>query len=289
MIKSFENHPDFVNTLMSGYGQVMRTLADAIDADLAISPMVMALQPGVGGLTFVKAMAGALSHKLIDLRCAQLDPNAYELSSKLVEQTLVKVERVPGLTHVTQTLAAAHPTIMLLDEACDADATVIKRVLDQVTRDAKAPVIVVFAVRLDQIDQALDLIAQGLGVEAPLVPLVRLAPGVGGQPRTTSITGWASLEGSKRCERHLSIDMVEPYDHSARVTVIALEDQDDDDLTEALSDRIEGGQVAMRVTIDGHGSMTCSTDDMVQLERPTPAGRADLGATASRSDAHATN
>lgn len=231
---------------------VAGVLADALQQDLAVSPFLVASEPGLA--------ASSNLARLADLY--QLD--FLSVPADLVEDPDCYLAISAALDHG---LSTGKPALFLIE--CDEDRHhAVAKMLRKIVDGARREVIIGIKCAPQMICKAYATIEASLGVHAALVPTTILSA----RPAEKSIPiiGTAMLDGSRIMERYLEISIEAPYDHTVRLTVEATSDQaDDDQLTEAL-DPYLNAEIAVRATVRD-GALFATTRDFTILD----AGRTD--------------
>ena len=264
---------DTLAALQTTQATMMRAFADALSADLAVSPLVVGATPGMGTIHLLKGLAAAADMECFHVRCAMFDPVEIQGLPVLVAG---EVERRPfRLQALRSVLDKGRPTLVVLDEAAfdNGAAREASRVmLEQVAEDASSPTIVALTGTIGEIDAMLDVVAAGTGIQRAHVPTcVRGIDDDGTTPpQPILLVGDVGISGSRHGERHLLMDVAAPYAHEVRLTLVATDVQDEDDLPDAVSSALAAGTVAIRATPDRHGSLYCTTADLDVL--PTGQG-----------------
>lgn len=247
--------------IMAGKALIMRTLASAMTLDLAIAPVILASQPGIGTSTMTRGIAEGLGMEFLDVRCNMISAHEFEPLGVLDSGGAV-IDHEPRLAWIHDLLAVGRPTLILLDEAMSTGPVVVTGLLQQIVDAAKAPVIVVLHTSLANEEIALDAIQDGLGIHRAHVPTARLSY-TEKLSQPLLLVGSGGTTGSKCGERHFEITTYDPHEAEIRFTVYATPEQDDDALNEAL-DAVWNGDIAVRLEyVDGR--LQCGSRDMESL------------------------
>lgn len=224
---------------------ILRATAQATTLDLSIAPMVIGAPVDFDMARLMIGIANGMG-----LEYHEFSMNNDEVS--VDERNFFK-----------HSLAEGKPLILGIAANHVLDKALFQGVVQGLQDDAWGNVIVLAYGRFDQVDVMLSAIHSALDVHPALVPTATIVEHP--SHRRHQIVGRAGLEGSKCGLRFLEIEASEPYEHMVRVTVQALDDQDDDAMNEAL-DNILGvdREIAIRARVE-NGSLVCTTDDMVSL------------------------
>ena len=253
---------DAADRYNAAHSILLRTLADGLSMDLAVSPIIVAAAPGMGTSTTIAAIAEARGFSFIDICCEQM--SAYDLvpAPDLVEGGLEVLK--PRIAPLHKAISAGRQTVVILGDACAQYGDVAVEILKQIERDARGSVLVVLKVDPADEDQALKIIDRGTGLHRAHIPTARLPISAMGRepPQPILATGSLTTNGSKSGRRFLEMEVEEPYFHSLRFTLVAKDDQDDDDLALVLAPLLDDGNVSVRLT-QVNGDLICTTDDIV--------------------------
>lgn len=246
---------------MQNDAATLRVLADAMDADLALSPVVIATGPGVGSQTLLKGMSKALGLEFVDIRCGAIQPHELVPVSDAPEG-----QTVHAMYELTDLVTTGNPLLAMFDEAVAFGTAVPVALLRQVADQAKAPVMAVLVVRIEQVDEALAAITEATGIHRALVPVVQLAfdPRNGMPTQRVRVVGSLTTTGSRQGVRYLEIASSE-MPQTTSFTLHTSKNQDDDDLIDALAPLLSVSvQVAATLTLV-EGELVCTTDDITAL------------------------
>lgn len=250
--------------LMLGKTQLLSTLSEAMKADLAISPIVVASEPGIGTCTMIGQLANALGLNFIDVRCHALDPSDFAPLPVIADGEVAQVP--PRFKWIAEQLAKRQPALVLLNESLSSGTDVPEGLIKQISDMASAPVIIVMNCTLPDHDEALRVVAAATGIHPALIPTCELS--IDHVRPRVQIIGSMGLESSKIGERYVEIHSLIPYDHTMRLTIEALEGQDDDAMNEALDPFIQRNAivcVAFRRDPDGWPD-AITTDDIALIQ-----------------------
>jgi hypothetical protein len=245
---------------MQNQAITLRTVAEAMDADLALSPIVIATGPGVGTHTLLKDLATALGLGFADIRCGMIQPHEMVPTGVDGEHLVLAASEMP------EAIIQGRPTLVMIDEAVAFGTKVPAALLRQLATAARAPLIVALVVRRDQLDEALDAVGQGTAIERPLIPVAELSfdPRTAMPAQRVRVVGSLTIHGSRRGERYLEIQSTD-LPQTTHFTLYAKEGQDDDDLADALGPLFSVSvEVAATLAMDD-GALRCTTDDIVAL------------------------
>jgi hypothetical protein len=265
-----------VQTLQS---ELLTVVSVGLAADLAVSPVIVAGEPGIGKLNMLHGIAKGLDMEVADIRCTMLQGMDFLPILKNGEI----VDSLPRIEMLDATLAKGRATMVILDDPAPEGYEMghyAKRIIDHVTEVATAPVLLVISCAIPDVEPALALLSGSTGIHRAHIPTAILrmdrettlglimqrgiprdaAEGMLPQKddkRAQPILLLGSLDhtGSKCGLRFFEVTVAKPYEHRVHVQVVAKPDQDDDAM-------FERGDVALRVTPNEYGDLECTTDDM---------------------------
>lgn len=220
-------HPQDDISMMNNQAILLRTVADTLTMDLAVAPMIVASEPGIGTSIALRGIAEGLGMKHIDVRCSQLDGTEFDV---IKEDSLEGCEG--SLGWLLRDSYDGQRAFIVLDEADSVRKDILDKLLKQISH-AEVTTIVVLRVFLDGEEQALAAINEGLDIHRAHVPTARIAV-------TRKVTqpllyvGELAHSGSKCGERYFSIIGEGPMDPEYNFAVFAKPDQSDDDMNEDL-------------------------------------------------------
>ena len=255
--------PEFAARLMTSHAQVLRALSEAMTMDLAVAPVTVTTPVGYGTVTLCTTLASALScRQATVLRCSMF--TAEDIEPYWVVNGGEIEQRPPRVRAAVPTDFDA-PHFVVLDEAGEAAPGMIAAALRVISDAATSPIVVILIGQGDSEEAMLAEIADGLDLHRAHVPGARISadPLTPMPAQPVLVAGSASFEGSKRGERHLSIDIDAPYPHQVNVTLIADEGMDEDALSDLTSELINApGSVFLRLDSDGSGSYDIGPADI---------------------------
>lgn len=245
---------------MQNQALTLAAVAEALDADLAVSPLVIATGPGGGTHTMLRSLATTLDLDFRDIRCGQIQPH------ELVRVHSAEADAPMTATYeIGERILDRSPALVILDEAVAFGPAVATAVLNQIIREAHAPVVAVLLVRRDQVDGAIDVIAEATGIHRALVPVTELMhdPRCAMPAQRVRLVGSLSLTGSRTGERYLEIESAE-LPETTRFVLTAAEGEDDGVLADVLEQLLAADQVAVTLERDGM-NLRCGTRDITAL------------------------
>ena len=265
---------DVSGVYASTHADLMRTFAEATTLDLAVAPMVVAVDaPGIGASAKLHAMASACNMAHLEYRLDMMDVLDFNRGLPVLHNGEIVQQVVIPSGLLSLVTGPAH-AVVILDFENDR-AEVLETMLGLIKEHATVATIVVLrtVTRTDEttgrspVDAAHAAITKVLGIHRALVPACTMAISHRAiqAARRVRLVGALQLNSSRRGERYCEITMSEPYDHEARITVRATGDQDDDALNAALEAAWDASSVALIATIED-GDMVCTTADIEVLE-----------------------
>lgn len=247
--------------VMANQAILLRTVAQALTLDLAVAPLILASDHGIGANAQLKAICEGLGMQFSDIRCISFHGQDFLPVARTLEEG-EQTETAMIDNWLDGFFADARPSLILLDEAIVNGVGVTVGILGRIAEKAKSPVVVALRGYLQDEQQMLTAISEGLGIHRAHVPTARLS-----LSRTVEqpilLVGNCGHDGSKCGERYFEITTYEPHEADIRFTVMALPGQDDDDLNADL-DAVWNGNAAVRLEyLDGH--LVCNAADMEAL------------------------
>ncbi len=155
--------------------------------------------------------------------------------------------------------------VVMSDHENDPGDRALETMLRAISQGSTNHVTFVVTTSPDRENQILKSVHSALGLHPAHVPTSRVGTTKeGGLPKQpVLLSGHVSHNGSKRGERYMEIDEDGTPGRSSRFTVVAKDDQDDDDLNDALYGMLDG-QVFVRLEhVDGE--LRCATSDMTRV------------------------
>jgi hypothetical protein len=246
--------------------QILRVFHEATSMDLAVVPIVLMADTPVVGM---HDMTRKLSTPFItepsgftEIRCAQLDGSEF-LELPVLSNGEVRMQK-PRIPALLETAGTGFESVIVLSDAAEAPRETIVTALAQIAAAAVGPVTVVLTAigGIDEEDRILSCIQEGLDLHPAHVPTARLSMSLTkpAPSQPVLLAGHVSHASSKRGERYMEIDVMEPYDHMIRFTVTAIEDQDDDALNEDLFDKVDLSKPCFVRLQNVDGDLVCHSD-----------------------------
>jgi hypothetical protein len=249
----------------------MRTFAETTTLDLAVAPMIVALDsPGIGVSTKLHALAEACGMAHLEYRLDMMYPSEVTQPLPVLrEGRIVECKPIPeGLLSL---ITGQRDALVIIDFENDRPE-MLETFLKLIAEHATRPTIVALRTVTgddeltgrSRIEAAYDAIAKSLGIHRALVPACTM--GVSHRiVRTVRLEGFICLTTSRSGERYCELTSNTPYHQEAHLTIRALPGQDDDALTGALDPLCAAVSVAVLATIED-GDLVCTTDDIEILE-----------------------
>lgn len=254
------HNPEHAAAQMALQSILLSTLSSALSFDLAVTPVILATDPGIGTNHMTRGIVEGMDMVYVDVRCEALSERDFAPMHAVVDGEVVETEG--SLAFITEALSSGRNAFVMLDEALTTGRDVVVGLLRKVADDARGNVIVALRVAHSDEEEALLAIAEGLGIHRVHVPTARLAYG-----RTVAqpvlLTGLANLEGSKCGLRYLTMLTEMPFEAEVRFHVDAKPDQDDDALNEAIYPIFERGTTSAARLENVDGTLVCTTDDLL--------------------------
>lgn len=225
---------------------LLRTFADAADADLAISPMIVVGAAG-GDRPWIEAIGNVADALDMQRIC-------YVVTT---DQARDVTEWV-GSSRSGDTPARA--IVLAMRQHGGGDAVALAEMLQAISDHGSDGVVVVVVVEEDQLEMTRDAVGSILSVPAPLVPTCR--QGFAAMQRNIRIVGEATMVGRSNGQHYVEASVAEPYAHDVRIEVEC--DAEDDRTFDALVGFGENFRFAATVTA-GNGVPTCRIEDIVVL------------------------
>lgn len=273
-----------IAAVQSMQSRVLDILSTGLAADLAVSPIVVAGENGIGVLHNLKGVAKGLEMEIVDIRCTAL--GGYDFLPILKDGEVVHEK--PRIELLDTILSKDRASMIILDDpAADGQSRYAERIAAHVMENATSPVLLVFTCRIEDLDDTVDLAVRTTGIHRASMPtaILRMDRDAGvacwmmrGLDQETAeaavpakdlsvrepvlLLGTLDHNGSKCGEQYFEMTVMEPYEHHVHFEVHARADQDDNALIEALQPMFGKGSVAVRVTPDEQGTLVCTTDDM---------------------------
>lgn len=273
-----------IAAVQSMQSRLLGIVSTGLAVDLAVSPIVIAGEVGIGILHNLKGVAKALEMQIVDIRCEALD--GYDFQPILRNGEVVKEK--PRIELLDTILSKDQASMIILDDAATrGQGKYAELIVAHIMENASSPVLLVFNCMIPELDETVDLAVRTTGIHRASMPTTILRMDrdaavacqmMRGLDREIAeavvpakdlsvrepvlLLGALDHTGSKCGEQYFEMTVMEPYEHRVHFEVHARADQDDDALIEALQPMFGGGSVAVRVTPNEHGTLVCTTDDM---------------------------
>jgi hypothetical protein len=238
-------------------------LANALVAttldDLAIVPVVVTTQPGVGTTHVLQKLASGLEWNFLEYRFDMMDIMTDFGNVQVLDAGEVKIRK--GMPEGLHSLLTGDKPAMVVIDFSFQRPVLIDRMVTAIKETATVHTVVVFKTHAGLKEFAIEQ-AGLLNVEKPLVRTVAMS--ADSTVQDVQLVGTVVHDGSKRGERYVDMTIQEPYEHSLKFTIIADEDQDDDAMNETLEPIWDAEQVAVRLH-EEHGYLVARMQDVAAL------------------------
>lgn len=220
---------------MSAVAAILHAFAEAMEADLALAPLVIATESPDAACSILRSCASAAHMRILEAGS----------TAKLEADTFA-------------------PTLALVCDPND-DASLSAfgaRLLD----DASGPVVLCLVVGEDLFERGIASAAKAAGIEAQFVPAARVArSGVVQPAKRVVLSGSLAVSGYRTGERHLELEAFDPYPQTVRFTLVAQDGQEDEELAETIAPLLDPSvETAAVLTLD-EGNLVCRTGDLTAL------------------------